>query len=43
MFVVLNMDLEEMEKRVSARHEGDQHMVEMMKVSIMAYLLNRFY
>ena len=34
MFVVLNMDIEEMEKRVSARHEGDEQMVEMMKVSM---------
>ena len=39
MFVVLNLDLEEMEKRVSARHEGDQQMVEMMKVSTWSIFL----
>ena len=34
MFVVLNMDMEEMEKRVNVRHEGDEAAMEMMKVRL---------
>ena len=32
VFVVLNLELEVMEKRVNERHQGDQGALDMMKV-----------
>ena len=34
VFVILNMDMEEVKKRVKARHHGDDQANEMMEVNI---------
>ena len=34
VFVILNMDMEEVKKRVKARHHGDEASTEMMEVNI---------
>ena len=37
VFVVLNMDMEEVRKRVLARHHGEESAVEMMEVNFNEY------
>ena len=39
IFVVLTMDMEEVRKRLMARHHGDESVVEMMEVNLIVHMI----